>query len=153
MYEMSLLLTHVNPINSMSVLILKLPTLFNSRVQSCSPSPCTITPTRVTFSSLSTSLIVNTISITLQIINPLTLGSTLSFQAYTLQSSLDTLSVIDEITSGMTTILTSRRMSPSDVTLTTSSDIVYNYPSQFRFIINNNNDLPAYSYITVAIPS
>lgn len=44
-------------------------------------------------------------------------------------------------------------MSSSDITILTSSDIVFYYPSELKLRINNNNDLPQYSYVVITLPS
>ncbi len=85
--------------------------------------------------------------------NPLTLGITTSFKAYTLEKSTILTSVVDEISSGITFNLVARQMSPSDVTVGSNSDIVFNYPTEYKFNIKNNNDLPIYSYISVVLPN
>lgn len=61
--------------------------------------------------------------------------------------------MIDELNPGINLTLIARQMSASDVILSTTSDIVFYYPSQLKFRINNNNDLPAYSYVVIVVPS
>lgn len=43
-------------------------------------------------------------------------------------------------------------MSASDISLTTSSDLVYNYPTSLTFTINNNNDWPKYTSLNIILP-
>jgi hypothetical protein len=80
------------------------------------------------------------------------LGVTTTFTALTLLKLSDRTSVIDEITSSITVSLIARQMSSSDISITSDSNIVFNYPTLFNFKINNKNDLPKYSFIKIYLP-
>ena len=44
-------------------------------------------------------------------------------------------------------------MSSSDVSVTSNSDVVFKYPTEYTFRIKNNNDLPKFSYVNILLPS
>jgi hypothetical protein len=43
-------------------------------------------------------------------------------------------------------------MISSDVSLSSSSNVVFNYPTSFSFRIKNNNDIPKFSYVKIYFP-
>ncbi len=60
--------------------------------------------------------------------------------------------MVDEITSGITYNLVARQMSASDISLSSSSDTAFHFPTEYKFTIKNNNDLPKFSYLTILLP-
>jgi hypothetical protein len=84
-YEIVLSLEHASNLNINSVLVVKVPLAYQGRIGGCLPSPCTITASEVTFSSIVSSIVSSQVTVQLQNVdNPLSLGVTSSFRAHTL---------------------------------------------------------------------
>ena len=86
-------------------------------------------------------------------VNPNTLGSTTSLTIYTLYESSVSSSIVEQRNSGLTLSLIARSILTQNIAISSSSQVVSNYPSTYSISISNMNALPAFSYIKVYLPA
>jgi hypothetical protein len=141
-----------NPIISESLLILTLPFVYYGSVGGCLPTPCTVYQQSVIFSSLSINIQTMFSVKLINVVNPLSLGLSSSFIFDTQLYSNQTTSIVDEVKDGLSPLLVARKFKNTDIAISCSSDVVYDFPVKFTFSVNNNNIVPAYSYLVIILP-
>ena len=140
------------PLISSSAVVVGLPSQLQGKVGTCSPSPCTVTSTSVTFTSVSTT-VGSSITLTLgSVINPYSLGTTTSLTLYTLYYSSISTSIVEYVNSGLTLSLIARASTAASATISPSSSVVNNYPTTYTITLTNLNPIPIYTYIVLYIP-
>lgn len=141
------------PLTANGAVVVGLPTVYQGKVGGCSPSPCSVGFSAVTFTSVATT-VGSAISLSLtNVVNPLTIGSTTSLILYTLYSSSQPTSFVEYTNSGLSVSLVARVIPASNIAISSTSQVVSYFPSSFTFTINNVNPLPAYSYLKVYVPN
>lgn len=129
-----------------------LPSQLQGKVGTCSPLPCTVTSTLVTFTSVSTTVGSSITLILNSVINPYSLGTTTSLTLYTLYYSSISTSIVEYVNSGLTLSLIARASTFTSATVSPSSFVVNNYPTTYTISLTNLNPIPIYTYIVVYIP-
>lgn len=83
------------PLNSASAIVVGLPTSFQGKVGGCSPSPCSVSTSSVTFTSPSSTTPGSSLSLSLtSVTNPLSIGPTTSLTLSTLFTSTQPTSIV-----------------------------------------------------------
>lgn len=144
--------TIAQPLTSSSAIVIGLPTAFQGQVGSCSPSPCTVSTSQITFTSVPTT-VGSTVTLSLlTVINPYTLGTSSSLSITTLLYTSQSNSVVEYVNSGLTLTFVARLMLTSNVVISSSSQVVSNYPTTISLAISNHNPLPSFTYLVVYLP-
>ncbi len=141
------------PLISSSAIVIALPSALKDKVVSCSPSPCSVASTMITFTSVSTAvnsvITLNLLSVT----NPYNLGVTTSLTLYTLYYSAQPLSIVEYVNTGLTLTLVARASTNANAAIVPSSSVVNNYPTTYTITINNLNPFFAYTYLSLYLPT
>jgi hypothetical protein len=141
------------PLISSSAIVIALPSALQGKVISCSPSPCSVVSTMITFTSVSTAvnsvITLNLLSVT----NPYNLGLTTSLTLYTLYHSSQLLSIVEYVNTGLTLTLVARASTNANAVIIPSSYVVNNYPTTYTITITNLNPFFAYTYLSIYLPT
>lgn len=140
-------------LNANSAIVVDLPVSYQGQVGGCSPSPCTVTSSLVTFTNVATA-IGSSVTLTLSAVtNPLTIGTTNSLTLYTLLDSSQSTSIVEHTSSGLTVDLVARVIPASNIAISSTSQVVSYFPASFTLTVTNVNQLPANVYLQVKIPA
>ncbi len=120
-----------NLILSQSVINIVFPSSYSNSLNTvtCLPATCTNSALTISFSNIPVTPN-NSITLTLlNIVNPLKLGIISSLIISTLYFSTDSASIVDQVSSGLTLNLLSRKLQSSNILISSSSNVVYNFPT------------------------
>jgi hypothetical protein len=141
------------PLTASSAIVIALPVSYQGKVGGCSPSPCSVTSSQVTYTSVATTTGTSVTLTLTSVTNPLSIGTTNSLTLYTLYSSSQPTSIVEHTSTGLTVDLIARVIPTSNIVITSTSQVVSYFPASFTITITNVNQLPANVYLQVKIPT
>lgn len=141
------------PLTANSAAVIALPPSYQGKVGGCSPSPCTLTSTSITYTSIATSIGSVVVLTMTGVVNPTSIGVTPSLTLYTLYNTGYPSSYVEYTNSGITVSLIARVIPTANIAITSTSQVVSYFPASFTITITNVNALPANTYAKIYLPA